>query len=131
MCNYASALPDFPLSREKPKLSARFSAGVAVVLGKTKETGTGVATESVKENVTEKILLVGKLQERLEDTDNAPGAGRGKRNAPENGRGREITETDTANLVSPPLIDISILVHSTDYFVISSTVWCLSILYSI
>ncbi|TNN86666.1 Cleavage and polyadenylation specificity factor subunit 7 [Liparis tanakae] len=84
--------------REKTELSARFSAGVAVVLGKTKETGTGVATESATENGTEKIPLVGKLQECLEDTDNARGAGRGKRNAPENGRGREITETGTANL---------------------------------
>lgn len=77
-----------------------FSEGVAVVLGKTKETGTGGATESESEieNATEKILLVGK--ECLEDTDNVPGAGRETRNAPGNGKGTEITETDTANLVS-------------------------------
>lgn len=74
------------------------ATGVAVVLGKTKETGTGGATESESEieNATEKILLVGK--ECLEDTDNVPAAGRETRNAPGNGKGTEITETDTANL---------------------------------
>ncbi|KAI3377148.1 hypothetical protein L3Q82_000337 [Scortum barcoo] len=62
--------------------------------------GTGAVTESecVKENVTEMIPLVGKVQGCLEGAENAPGAGRGTRNAHGNGNGTEITETDTANL---------------------------------
>lgn len=63
--------------------------------------------ESVTGNVKEKILLVGKVRECLEDKENIPGVGRGTRNAHGNGKGTEITEiieTDTANLVSFPLI---------------------------
>ncbi len=59
-------------------------------------------SECVTENVTERILLVGKVRECLEDAENAPGAGRGTRNGHGNGKGTEITETDTANLVSFP-----------------------------
>lgn len=90
--------------------NTNFSAGVAAVLGTKKETGTGVVTESesVIENVTEKILLVGKVRECLEDAENTPGAGRGTRNARGNGKGTETTETDTANLVSFHLIYILI-----------------------
>lgn len=100
--------------------NAPFSAGVAVVLGKTKGSGTGVATESVSviENATgsgtEKILLLGTLQECLEDIDNAPAAGRGIRSAPENGKGTESTETDTADLVSLSSIYSPVLFWPTD-----------------
>ena len=77
-------------------------AGVAVVLGTKKETATGVVTrsESAIENGTEKILPAGKVQERLEDTENVPGVGRETRNARGNGKGTEITDTDTGDLVS-------------------------------
>lgn len=116
---------------------------MAVVLGTKKETGTGVATESeyVTENVTEKILQVGKVRECLEDAENTPGAGRGTRNAHGNGTGTEITETDTANLVSFPFnlcnYWIYILFHPSECsiigvcFIISSIVGFLSTSYHI
>lgn len=101
-----------------------FSAGVAVVLRMTKETGTGVVTESGSEcvigigivivigNATGMILPVGMVQECIGDAEKAPGAGRGTRNARGNGKSTEsteITEIDTDNLVNLPLI--SILFH--------------------
>ncbi|KAF1392799.1 hypothetical protein PFLUV_G00031800 [Perca fluviatilis] len=84
---------------------ATTATGVAVVLETKKDAGTGVVTESesVTGNVKEKILLVGKVRECLEDKENIPGVGRGTRNAHGNGKGKgteitEIIETDTANL---------------------------------
>lgn len=107
-----------------------FSAGAAVVLGmkKEKETGTGTEigtggateNESVIENATEKIPPVGKV----EDAKKTLRVGRGTRNAHENGKGTEITESiettesteiDTANLVSLPLIYK--LFHPPDHFI--------------
>lgn len=81
-----------------------------------KGTVTGVVTESesVIEIVTEKILLVGKVREHLEDAENAPGVGKGTRNG--HGNGTEITETDTANLVSFPLNYTLLLLHPSDHF---------------
>lgn len=83
-----------------------FFAGVAVVLGTKKEivTEVGTETESATENVTEKILLVGIAQDYREDTESVPGVERGIRNAHGNGNGTEITETDTADFVSFPLM---------------------------
>ncbi|TDH17008.1 hypothetical protein EPR50_G00004030 [Perca flavescens] len=82
---------------------ATTATGVAVVLETKKDAGTGVVTESesVTGNVKEKILLVGKVRECLEDKENIPGVVRGTKNAHGNGKGTEITEiieTDTANL---------------------------------
>lgn len=73
---------------------------MAVVL----RTKIEVVTESEIENVTEKILLVGMVLECHEDTESVPGVERGIRNAPGNGKGTEITEIDTAELVCVPLI---------------------------
>lgn len=68
---------------------------------------------------TEEILTVGRVQERLEGTGNAPGvvtrtrSGQGRGNGKGNG-----TETDTANLVSvhlcvfQPRIFINICVYT-------------------
>lgn len=104
---------------------------------KEKETGTGIGTEigaggvtekeSVIENATEKIPPVGKV----EDAKKAPRVGRGTRNAHENGKGTEITEsiettesteTDTANLVSLPLIYK--LFHPPDHFIFWHAFYC-------
>lgn len=48
---------------------------------------------------TEKILMVGKVQERPEDTENAPGVETGTGNGQGPGR-RSGTETDTADMAS-------------------------------
>lgn len=70
---------------------------MTVVPGMKRGTMTEVVTESesVIEIATEKILLIGKVQEHLEDAENGLGVG--------NGKGTNITETDTANLVILPL----------------------------
>lgn len=64
-------------------------------------TVTEVVTESESgiEIATEKILLIGKVQEHLEDAENGLGVGTGTGT----GKGTDITETDTANLVTLPL----------------------------
>lgn len=87
-------------------------------------TVTGVVTESesVIEIVTEKILLVGKVQEHLEDAENALGVGKGTRNV--HGNGTENTETDTANLVSFPLNYTLLLLHPSDLFSIFRVFYC-------
>lgn len=73
------------------------------------ETVIRVATEKENgtESGTEKIRPVGK--ECLDDTGNVPGVEIGIRNAHGNGKGTEITETDTADLVSA---DISLITPS-------------------
>lgn len=98
-----------------------FFAGVAVVLGTKKETATGVVTgsESEIENGTEKIPPAGMVRKGPEDTENVPGVERETRSAPENengnGRGTEITETDTADLVSLYTYILNLLRNSTTY----------------
>lgn len=86
--------------------NTHFSAGAAVVQGTKKETesGTEVVTESgnVIETVTERILLAGRVQECLEDTETVPErVERGTRSAHGSETGTEIA---TANLVSFPAI---------------------------
>lgn len=103
---------------------------------KEKETGTGTGigtgigtvcvteNESVIENATGKIPLVGKV----EDAKKAPRVGRGTRNAHENGKGTEITEstesteTVTVNLVSLPLIYK--LFHPPDHLIFWHAFYC-------
>lgn len=81
-----------------------FPAGAAGGLG----TKTGVRTEVVTESRnetgigTEKILMVGKVQERPEDTENAPGVETGTGIGPGPGKWSG-TETDTAELASVSL----------------------------
>lgn len=72
---------------------------MTVVPGMKRGTVTEVATESesVIEIATEKILLIGMVQGHLEDAENGLGVGTGT------GKGTDITETDTANLVTLPL----------------------------
>lgn len=57
--------------------------------------GTKFVTESEDEIeiVTEKALVIGKVQEHLEDTETALGVGTGNGT----GTGTDTTETDTAN----------------------------------
>lgn len=78
------------------------------------ETVTGDVTES--EIVTDKILLVGKVREHLGDTESAHGVRKGTRNAQGHGNGKEITGTDTANMVSIPLNHTPLIHHPSDYF---------------
>lgn len=92
------------------RTNAHFSTGVAAVQGTKKEakSGTGVVTESesMTETVTEWILLAGRVQECIEDTETVPErVKRGTRSAHESKTGREITDTATANLVSFPAIN--------------------------
>lgn len=81
-----------------------FPTGAAGGLGTKKGVRTEVVTESRNETGigTEKILMVGKVQERPEDTENAPGVETGTRNGqgPAKWSG---TETDTADLASVSL----------------------------
>lgn len=76
-----------------------FPTGVAVGPGTKKGVTTDVVTESKNETGigTERILTVGKVQERHEGTENTPGAQTGKRTGRGHGTGNG-TETDTANL---------------------------------
>lgn len=52
-------------------------------------------SEDEIEIVTEKTLVIGKVQEHLEDTETALGVGTGTGNG--TGTGTDTTETDTAN----------------------------------
>lgn len=81
-----------------------FPAGAAGGLGTKKGVRTEVETESRNETGigTEKILMVGKVQERPEDTENAPGVETGTGNGQGPGR-RSGTETETADLASVSL----------------------------
>lgn len=77
----------------------RFPTGAAVGHGTKKGVMTEVATESKNETGigTEKILMVGKVQEHHEDTENAPGVETGTRTGQGHRTGNG-TETDTANV---------------------------------
>lgn len=76
-----------------PKKITPFFPGVIAVPGMKR--GTEVVTESEDDNeiVTEKILVIGKVQEHPEDAETGLGVGTG--NGTETGT--DITETDTAN----------------------------------
>lgn len=78
---------------------APFSTGAAVGRGTKRGVTTEVVTESRIETGIgrEKILTVGKAQERREDTENAPGVETGTRTGQGHGTEND-TETDTANL---------------------------------
>lgn len=82
----------------KPTLSP---AGAAVGLGTKKGVTTEVATETVTGIATEKTLMVGKVQEHHEGTENAPGAETETRDGQGRGKGSG-TETDTANFGKGP-----------------------------
>ena len=78
------------------------------------ETVTGDVTES--EIVTDKILLVGKMQEHHGDTEQTHGVREGTGKTQGHRNGQEITETDTANMVRIPLNHTPIIHHPSDYF---------------
>lgn len=81
-----------------------FPAGAAGGRGTKKGVRTEAVTESRNETGigTEKILMVGKVQERPEDTENAPGVETGTGYGQGPGR-RSGTETETADLASVSL----------------------------
>lgn len=97
------ALATMACSLSVIKLSP-FPAGAAGGPGTKRGVRTEVVTESRNETGigTEKILTVGKVQERPEDTENAPGAETGTGNG--QGPGKQSgPETDTADLASVSL----------------------------
>lgn len=87
-------------------------AGAAGGPGTKRGVRTGVVTGSRNETGigTEKILMVGRVQGRPEDTESAPGAETGTGNGQGPGRWSG-TETDTADLASVSLQALSFIIR--------------------